>query len=34
MRQARRLLAGLVLAVALLGGATAHAHFPAGTTCA
>ena len=30
MRQARRLLAGLLLAVALLGGATAHAHFPAG----
>lgn len=30
MRQARRLLGELVLAVALLGGATAHAHFPAG----
>ncbi|HEY7759406.1 MAG TPA: HupE/UreJ family protein [Burkholderiales bacterium] len=30
MQQAHRLLAGLLLAVALLGGATAHAHFPAG----
>jgi hypothetical protein len=30
MRRVRRLLAGLLLAVALLGGATAQAHFPAG----
>jgi hypothetical protein len=30
MRQAGRLSAGWLLAVALLGGATAHAHFPAG----